>query len=58
MRFATLALALALTGCAQLQKAPPAAADEAHLSGRISVTIAGDVHNRGTGGGEIGRAHV
>lgn len=50
MRFAAVVLALALTGCAQLQKVPPAAADEAHLSGRISVTIAGDVHNRGTGG--------
>ena len=50
MRFAALALALALTGCAQLQKAPPAAATESRLSGRISVTVAGDVHNRGTGG--------
>lgn len=49
MRAAVLALALALTGCAQLQKAPPAAAD-ARLSGRISVTVAGNTHNRGTGG--------
>lgn len=49
MRPAALLLALALAGCAQLQKAPPAA-DEARLSGRISVTVAGNVHNRGTGG--------
>jgi len=45
---ATASLLLALAGCAQLQKAP--ASDEAHLSGRISVSIAGDMHNRGTGG--------
>ncbi|HEY8878310.1 MAG TPA: outer membrane lipoprotein LolB [Roseateles sp.] len=51
MRFAApLLLALALAGCAQLQKAPPATTAEARLSGRISVTVAGDVHNRGTGG--------
>jgi outer membrane lipoprotein LolB len=43
-------MALALAGCAQLEKAPPAAAHEARLSGRISVTVAGDQHNRGTGG--------
>ena len=48
MRFAAFVLALALAGCAQLQKAPATA--EARLSGRISVTVAGDVHNRGTGG--------
>ena len=50
MRFAALTLALALAGCAQLPKTPPAGADEAHLSGRLSVTVAGTVHNRGTGG--------
>ena len=50
MRVAALLLALALAGCAQLQKAPPAAVTEARLSGRISVTVAGNVHNRGTGG--------
>jgi len=50
LKVAALALALALAGCAQLPKAPPAAASEARLSGRISVTVAGDVHNRGTGG--------
>jgi len=47
---AALLLASALAGCAHLDKAPPAATDEARLSGRISVTVAGDVHNRGTGG--------
>jgi outer membrane lipoprotein LolB len=50
LRAAALLLALALTGCAQLQKAPPDAVQEARLSGRISVTVAGNVHNRGTGG--------
>ena len=50
MRWAAALLALALSGCAQLQKAPPAPSDETRLSGRISVTVAGDVHNRGTGG--------
>ena len=50
MRAAALVFALALAGCAQLQKAPPAAVQEARLSGRISVTVAGTVHNRGTGG--------
>jgi len=50
LRVAVFALALALGGCAQLQKAPPSTTTEAHLSGRISVTVAGTVHNRGTGG--------
>ena len=50
MRLAALVLALALAGCAQLPKTPPDASAESHLSGRISVTVAGDVHNRGTGG--------
>jgi outer membrane lipoprotein LolB len=49
VRIAAALIALALAGCAQLPKAPPAA-NEARLSGRISVTVAGDVHNRGTGG--------
>ncbi|MBW8846193.1 MAG: outer membrane lipoprotein LolB [Burkholderiales bacterium] len=51
MRFAALFLAAALAGCAQLPKAPPPAeTSEARLSGRISVTVAGNVHQRGTGG--------
>lgn len=50
MRVAAALLAFALAGCAQLQKAPPDAVTEARLSGRISVTVAGNVHNRGTGG--------
>lgn len=50
MRWVALVLAMALSGCAQLPKAPPATTTEARLSGRISVTVAGDVHNRGTGG--------
>jgi outer membrane lipoprotein LolB len=50
VRAAALALALARAGCAQLQKAPAPVAAEARLSGRISVTVAGNVHNRGTGG--------
>lgn len=50
MRAAVLAAALALAGCAHIDKAPPAAANEARLGGRISVTVAGDMHNRGTGG--------
>ena len=51
MRAAVLALALALAGCAQLpREAVPAATGEARLSGRISVTVAGDAHKRGTGG--------
>ena len=49
MRLAAFLLALALAGCAQLPQAPPAS-QESRLSGRISVTVAGDVHNRGTGG--------
>ena len=49
MRFAA-PLLLALAGCAQLPQTAPTASSEARLSGRISVTIAGDVHNRGTGG--------
>ncbi len=49
MRFAPFFLALALAGCAQLPQTPPAT-NESRLSGRISVTVAGDVHNRGTGG--------
>lgn len=47
---ALLTFALALAGCAQLPKTPAPATAESRLSGRISVTIAGDVHNRGTGG--------
>jgi len=43
-------LALALAGCAQLPPAPPAASTEARLSGRLSVTVAGTVHNRSSGG--------
>lgn len=50
MRLAALCLALALAGCAQLQKTPATDPNEARLSGRISVTIAGDDINRGTGG--------
>lgn len=50
MRVATAFIALALAGCAQLPKAPPAVADETRLSGRLSVTVAGDEHRRGTGG--------
>lgn len=50
MRAAALLLAVALAGCAQLPKAPPADTTEARLGGRISVTVAGDQHNRGTGG--------
>ena len=49
MRLAAFLLALALAGCAQLPQTPPAS-QESRLSGRISVTVAGDVHNRGTGG--------
>ncbi|WP_457322790.1 outer membrane lipoprotein LolB [Roseateles sp. P5_E11] len=49
MRLAALLLALAIAGCAQLPQAPPAG-QESRLSGRISVTVAGDAHNRGTGG--------
>lgn len=47
---ALAAVALALAGCAQLPKTPPATTAEARLGGRISVTVAGDVHQRGTGG--------
>ena len=50
MRVAALFLAMGLAGCAQLPPSTPAATNEARLSGRISVTVAGDVHNRGTGG--------
>lgn len=50
MRAAVLVLAVALAGCAQLQKTPPAATQEARLAGRISVTVAGNAHQRGTGG--------
>lgn len=50
MRIASLLLAATLAGCAQLPKAPPAGTAEARLGGRISVTVAGDQHNRGTGG--------
>lgn len=50
MRAAALLLALALAGCAQLERQPTPVAQTGHLTGRISVTVAGDVHNRGTGG--------
>lgn len=52
MRAIVLCLALALAGCAQLPKTPTdgATAAQARLGGRISVSVAGDVHNRGTGG--------
>jgi len=49
LKIAALLLAVALTGCAQLPR-EQAPSTEARLSGRISVTVAGDVHNRGTGG--------
>jgi outer membrane lipoprotein LolB len=51
-RVATLApaLVLALAACAPLTQAPPPRGADARLSGRISVSIAGDVHRRGTGG--------
>ncbi len=42
-------LALALAGCAQLPPTP-AIPSESRLSGRLSVTVAGDAHTRGTGG--------
>lgn len=49
MRRVLACLALAVAGCAQLpQQSPPEGA--ARLSGRLSVTVAGDVHHRGTGG--------
>ncbi|MFN3304866.1 MAG: lipoprotein insertase outer membrane protein LolB [Roseateles sp.] len=51
MRAAVLCLALGLAGCAQLPREPaPAAATEARLAGRISISVAGDAHQRGTGG--------
>jgi len=49
VRLAFACLALAVAGCAQLPQVTPAG-HEARLSGRISVTVAGDQHNRGTGG--------
>ncbi|MDR7333671.1 outer membrane lipoprotein LolB [Roseateles asaccharophilus] len=51
MRAAVFAAALALAGCAQLpREAAPTPTGEARLGGRISVTVAGDAHKRGTGG--------
>lgn len=50
MKAALLVIALALAGCAQVPKTAPPTATEARLGGRISVTVAGDVHKRGTGG--------
>lgn len=51
MRAAVVVLALALAGCAQLPRATaPATSAETRLGGRISVTVAGDAHKRGTGG--------
>lgn len=49
-RLYAAALALALAGCAQLQPRQEAAPTAPALTGRISVTVAGDVHKRGTGG--------
>lgn len=49
MKFAALLLALALAGCAQLPQSQPIP-NEARLSGRLSVTVAGNAHSRGTGG--------
>lgn len=43
-------MALALAGCAQLPREAAAPTGEARLGGRISVTVAGDAHKRGTGG--------
>jgi outer membrane lipoprotein LolB len=43
-------LALALAGCAQLPRETAPPTGEARLGGRISVTVAGDAHKRGTGG--------
>ncbi|MFG6468528.1 lipoprotein insertase outer membrane protein LolB [Roseateles sp. BYS87W] len=57
--FGALAAALTLAGCAHLApagapadsaQAAPSAPAPARLSGRISVTVAGDAHTRGTGG--------
>ena len=50
MRVAAALLALALAGCAQLPRTALPADAASRLSGRISVTVAGDVHHRGTGG--------
>lgn len=50
MRAALLVIALALAGCAQVPKTSPSTIAETRLGGRISVTVAGDAHNRGTGG--------
>lgn len=45
-----LALTLGLGGCAQLTREPAKAGEVARLSGRLSVNVAGSVHERGTGG--------
>lgn len=51
MRAAAFLLALALAGCAQLpRETTQSSAGEARLGGRISVSVAGDAHKRGTGG--------
>ncbi len=50
MRAAALLLSFALAGCAQLQRQPAPPDQPGHLTGRISVTVPGDVHGRGTGG--------
>lgn len=50
MRLAAFLLALALGGCAQLPRERVPTPGESRLSGRISVSVAGDAHTRGTGG--------
>ena len=50
MRTAAIVLALALAGCAQLPRETTTSTGEARLGGRISVSVAGDAHKRGTGG--------
>lgn len=49
-----LSLALGLTACAQLERQPVEPGEHARLSGRLSVTVTGDVtgdnQGRGTGG--------